>query len=160
MNSVLKHHGILGQKWGIRRYQNPDGSLTEAGKKRYDKKVMSYNIRKMNRDFKKSPKLAYENAEKKRKALEEIADEYEEAYKKASADSTIPFKDVLKLWSKSDTANGMVDNWVLQMTAVFSKMSLEDLKKNDIDEGFHYINDFFTNPNNKDALDWLEDEDD
>lgn len=29
------HHGILGQKWGIRRYQNPDGSLTEAGKKRY-----------------------------------------------------------------------------------------------------------------------------
>ena len=29
------HHGILGQKWGIRRYQNPDGTLTEAGKKRY-----------------------------------------------------------------------------------------------------------------------------
>lgn len=31
----LAHHGILGQKWGIRRYQNEDGSLTEAGKKRY-----------------------------------------------------------------------------------------------------------------------------
>lgn len=29
------HHGILGQKWGIRRYQNPDGTLTIAGKKRY-----------------------------------------------------------------------------------------------------------------------------
>ena len=28
------HHGILGQKWGIRRYQNPDGSLTEEGKSR------------------------------------------------------------------------------------------------------------------------------
>ncbi len=31
----LYHWGIQGQKWGIRRYQNPDGTLTEAGKKRY-----------------------------------------------------------------------------------------------------------------------------
>ena len=31
----LTHWGIKGQKWGIRRYQNPDGTLTEAGKKRY-----------------------------------------------------------------------------------------------------------------------------
>lgn len=30
----LYHHGILGQKWGVRRYQNSDGTLTEAGKKR------------------------------------------------------------------------------------------------------------------------------
>lgn len=34
-HSALSHHGILGQKWGVRRYQNEDGSLTEAGKKRY-----------------------------------------------------------------------------------------------------------------------------
>lgn len=31
----LKHHGILGMHWGIRRFQNADGSLTSAGKKRY-----------------------------------------------------------------------------------------------------------------------------
>ena len=30
----LTHHGILGQKWGVRRFQNADGSLTNAGKKR------------------------------------------------------------------------------------------------------------------------------
>lgn len=34
MEYVLYHHGIKGQKWGVRRYQNQDGSLTEAGKKR------------------------------------------------------------------------------------------------------------------------------
>ena len=31
----ISHHGIKGQKWGVRRFQNPDGSLTELGKKRY-----------------------------------------------------------------------------------------------------------------------------
>lgn len=35
--SYLSHHGIKGQRWGIRRYQNKDGSLTPAGQKRYDR---------------------------------------------------------------------------------------------------------------------------
>lgn len=35
-NDSLKHHGIKGMKWGIRRFQNKDGSLTPEGKKRYE----------------------------------------------------------------------------------------------------------------------------
>ena len=34
-DNVLIHSGVKGMRWGVRRYQNEDGSLTEAGKKRY-----------------------------------------------------------------------------------------------------------------------------
>lgn len=36
----LSHHGVLGQRWGIRRYQRKDGTLTAAGKKRYKNDIV------------------------------------------------------------------------------------------------------------------------
>ena len=40
------HAGVKGMKWGVRRYQNKDGSLTPAGKKRYDRDVQENNAKK------------------------------------------------------------------------------------------------------------------
>lgn len=51
-SSALKHHGILGQKWGVRRYQNSDGSLTPEGKARYSKTTYtSSDFRKVGGDI-------------------------------------------------------------------------------------------------------------
>lgn len=41
MDTYIYHHGIKGQKWGVRRYQNKDGSLTPKGKKRYSDDYLS-----------------------------------------------------------------------------------------------------------------------
>lgn len=52
----LAHHGVLGQKWGVRRYQNPDGSLKSAGRKRYAKSDIRSRVDKA-KEAKKDAKL-------------------------------------------------------------------------------------------------------
>ena len=44
-STELQHHGILGQRWGVRRFQNKDGSVTAAGAKRYQKKEVKLKAR-------------------------------------------------------------------------------------------------------------------
>lgn len=59
METYLAHEGILGMKWGVRRYQNPDGTLTEAGRLRYSRQMT-----------KKRKAAAKKAAQTKRKAAE------------------------------------------------------------------------------------------
>lgn len=65
-NTGLTHHGILGMKWGVRRYQNKDGTLTDAGKKRYDRDVRENNAKK------KENRIDVSDPDPKRWAKEDI----------------------------------------------------------------------------------------
>lgn len=62
----MYHHGIKGQKWGVRRYQNPDGSLTPEGEKRYERDKRENNAKK------KDNRAIIEGPDPKRWATEDI----------------------------------------------------------------------------------------
>ena len=66
----LYHHGIKGQKWGVRRYRNKDGSLTPAGQRRYYEEDKSYsNIVRLN---KKGLRLNEKNKKSSEKYIKKI----------------------------------------------------------------------------------------
>lgn len=54
VSDELYHQGIKGQRWGIRRYQNLDGTLTPAGKARYGKDISSISDSKLNRQMQRN----------------------------------------------------------------------------------------------------------
>lgn len=59
LKNYLEHHGVIGMKWGVRRYQNADGSLTEKGKKRikkWDQYVADTRVKKISKVNKKLSK--------------------------------------------------------------------------------------------------------
>ena len=79
----LYHHGILGQRWGRRRYQNPDGSYTQAGRARYG--IFGGRKRKISKDAKLRAKerTRVKNEEARREAY---AAEAERARAQADAE--------------------------------------------------------------------------
>lgn len=94
MENELYHHGIKGQKWGVRRYQNPDGSLTLAGKKRALKVQNDYTELSKNKKYHdKDGNLTYEG---KKRALK-----MKEQYSSITGKSLRPFPNTSGLKSST-----------------------------------------------------------
>lgn len=107
-NDFLMHHGILGQKWGVRRYQNEDGSYTQAGLERYRKTRDYYDSAK--RDYRKAKRDYKEGRIGESKLLERKKD-YKLAKRELNRDYKQLEKDRLAdrgkdLYSEGKTVEG------------------------------------------------------
>ena len=87
-DSVIEHHGVRGQKWGMRRYQNPDGTLTPLGRKKLGR--IERKVSKLGNNVNQSKSRYMQLAKKKKNgtATEKELKEYEalsSSLKKASS---------------------------------------------------------------------------
>ena len=76
-NSYLMHHGVKGMHWGVRRYQNPDGSLTPAGErrqKRIDRKYDRY-AKKDAKEYARAKMFYGEGAGNRRKLIKNTVEQ-------------------------------------------------------------------------------------
>lgn len=110
-NNELYHFGIEGMKWGVRRYQNPDGSRTEEGKRHYGYKFVTSDgpspreAKRIARIEKKQAKLAKKAAAKEAKEAkkrEKHEEEKRKAIRSGSAEQILKFKDELTIEEKNE----------------------------------------------------------
>lgn len=91
--NYLAHHGVKGQKWGIRRYQNADGSLTAEGKARYAGVTTLGQVKRRTNKLKR-----------------ELLNEYREKHPNSTKEQTDEFKRNLKEQMKDAYKHGVYEN--------------------------------------------------
>lgn len=140
MENELYHHGIKGMKWGVRRYQNKDGTLTNTGKKRRNKVQSANKVEKARRkaDLKKRRTMSDADIKKRIERLK-----LEKQLKDLTEEDISPGK---KFTSEVMLSAGKKALGVVAAGAMVYSVKVAMTRKFDIKEAAGYI---AANPNKK-----------
>lgn len=140
----LYHHGVKGQRWGFRRYQNADGSLTPAGKKRYGTKANFEKVQKAKLVAKgKDPKTQREKAREKANARteKELA-----KYRKKSGIKDEPETQQQKKTMKdfsNEELKAMTDRMTIEKNYIDAKRNLAAATPKQVNKGKEFAKGIF-----------------
>lgn len=134
-NDYLMHYGIKGQQWGIRRYQNDDGTLTPEGKKRYGKVSKGELAEKADYEeaFMKSLQGYDESWSKRADKFAKKKSKYQAKYDKTGKEKFLKKIEKVSNKAKADeVAKKEFDKMIDWGREYIKNMDLSEIKKSDI----------------------------
>lgn len=118
----IEHSGIKGMKWGVRRYQNKDGSLTPAGKKRYNQELSKVRAAEKVVKTKQATKAKIDKLNDRKKAVEDAEAELEKVPARTKSSPKKSASTEVEAAPKKRTAKDMSDD---ELNTAIKRMQLE-----------------------------------